>query len=173
MNLPSRGKSSAVAAISGVAAVLAAALFCMYAEAFSWAMSRGILLDFSLKPVAYPTPLASWTFVLAEGLACAAFAVWLVRETVSDYRRARLKSAMVTSIVILVVAITAQVVTPSGWSLQVLPLWQRGGHFIATSSAFVMLTAFLFIWNLSEGPRQTAKAARGSRRMGIESLPLK
>lgn len=156
MRLSPRGKSRTVAAISGVAAVLAIALICMYAEAFSWATSRGTLLDFSLKPVAYPTPMVSWTFVLAEGLACATFAVWLVRETVASYRRTRLKSAIVTSIVILVVAIVSQITTPPGWSLLMLPLWQRGGHFIATSSAFVMLTAFLFIWNLSKSPQRAA-----------------
>lgn len=66
------------AAIAGAATALAIALFCMYAEAFSWAISRGALLDFSLAPVAYPTPMVSWTFVLAEGLACAACATWLV-----------------------------------------------------------------------------------------------
>lgn len=162
MNLPPHRESGTVATISGVATVLAAALFCMYAEAFTWGMSRGTLLDFSLTPVAYPTPLASWTFVLAEGLACAAFAVWLVRETASDYRGARLKSATVTSIAIIVVAIISQMTIPSEWSLQAVPLWQRGGHFIATSSAFVMLTAFLFVWNLSKRPQQVASEPAAS-----------
>lgn len=150
-----RGKSGMVAAIAGAATVLVIALFCMYAEAFSWATSRGTLLDLSLTPVAYPTPMVSWTFVLAEGLACASCAIWLVGDTVAACRRARLKSAIATGAIILLLAILSQITTPAGWPLDALPLWQRGGHFIATSSAFVMFTAFLFMWSLSKTPSRS------------------
>lgn len=155
-----RGKSHTVAALSGAAAVVIVALFCMYAEAFSWATSRGTLLDFTLMPVAYPTPMVSWTFVLAEGLVCAALAVWLVRDTVAAYRRARLTSAIVTGAVILALAILSQITSPAGWPLDALPVWQRGGHFIATSSAFVMFTAFLFVWSLSKTTVVSTSATR-------------
>ncbi|SEC11307.1 hypothetical protein [Microbacterium hydrocarbonoxydans] len=84
------------------------------------------------------------------GLVCAALAVWLVRDTVAAYRRARLTSAIVTGAVILALAILSQITSPAGWPLDALPVWQRGGHFIATSSAFVMFTAFLFVWSLSK-----------------------
>lgn len=160
MTTSPRGKSHTVAALSGAAAVVILALFCMYAEAFSWATSRGTLLDFSLMPVAYPTPMVSWTFVLAEGLVCAALAAWLVRDTVAAYRSVRLQSAIATGTVILVAAILSQITSPVGWPLDALPLWQRGGHFIATSSAFVMFTAFLFVWSLSKTTVVSMSATR-------------
>lgn len=160
MTTSSKGRSHTVAALSGAATMVLVALFCMYAEAFSWATSRGTLLDVSLMPVAYPTPMVSWTFVLAEGLACAALAVWLVRDAVAAYRSARLKSAIATGTVILVAAILSQIMSPAGWPLDALPLWQRGGHFIATSSAFVMFTAFLFVWSLSKTTVISTSATR-------------
>lgn len=150
MRASPRGKSHTIAAITGIAIAVIVALVCMYAEAFSWATSRGTLLDFTLTPVAYPAPMLSWSFVLAEGLACAACALWLVHGTVAAYRRARLKSAAVTSAIILFIAIISQFTSPGGWPLDALPLWQRSGHFIATSSAFVMFTAFLAVWILSK-----------------------
>ncbi len=143
-----RGKSHTLAAISGAGLVMLTATFCMYAEAFSWAASRGTLVDFSLTPVAYPTPMVSWTFVLAEGMACAALAVWIVRGTVARYKEVRLTSAAVTGATILIIAIISQVLASAGWPLEGLPLWQRAGHFVATSSAFVMFTAFLMMWRL-------------------------
>lgn len=130
MSTSTGGKSHTVATLSAIAAVSAVAIFCMYAEAFSWATSRGTLLDFSLTPIAHPTPIVSWTFILAEGLVCAALAVWLARDTVAAYRKVRLRSAIATGTIILIGAMLSQITSPAGWPLDALPLWQRGGHFI-------------------------------------------
>ncbi|MEU4014769.1 hypothetical protein AB0E56_05820 [Microbacterium sp. NPDC028030] len=138
-----RGTSHSIAAIAGAASASAIALFCMYAEAFSWGVNRGTLLDATLTPIGYVTPTFSWTFILAEGLLCAAIAVFLVRDTVAAYRRTRLVSAAVAAAIILLIAIVSQITSPGGWALSALPLWQRGGHFLATSSAYVLFTALL------------------------------
>lgn len=159
MSTSARGKSHTVATLSGVATVSAVAVFCTYAEAFSWATSRGTLLDFSLTPIAYPTPIVSWTFILAEGLVCAALAVWPVRDTVAAYRRVRLKSVIATGTIVLIVAILSQITSPAGWPLDAPPLWQRGGHFIATSDAFAMFTAFLLVWSFSKTVLVSASTA--------------
>lgn len=140
---PTRSRTRVSGVIIGFVVAILLTVMCVYGEAFSWAASRGVLLDIKLQTVAFPAPAPSWTFTLATGLLCATCAIWLLQRRVTSFQMARAWSALIVSAGLMLAAVVVRATSPRGWSIDILTGWQKSAHFLTDSSAYIVFVGIL------------------------------
>lgn len=121
----------------GALSAWALAALCGYLQAFSWGASRGVLLDLSLAPTAYPTPTQSWTFTIAASLVCAVVLIWIFRLQATRLGAGLGRGMVIGGAALLVAFYLVRLFLGAGQSLEMLAYWQRLAFFTTDSGAYL------------------------------------
>lgn len=130
-------RNSAPGLFFGAVSAWGLAALCGYLQAFSWGASRGVLLDLSLAPTAYPTPTQSWTFTLAASLVCAAVLIWIFRLQAVRLGAGLGRGMVIGGTALIVTSYLVRLFLGSGQSVEMLAYWQRLVFFTTDSGAYL------------------------------------